>query len=534
MTLLRSLAAMLLAALVLVLAPCDRADAHAALAHSEPADGGMVATAPAAARLTFSEPVAPLVLRLLGPDGAATELAGATLEGDTLVVPLPAGAGDGTYVLSYRVVSQDGHPVAGSLVFAIGDAPPATGAAALREARDPARDGAIWAARAALTGGILFGLGGALFLAFAGTTAPPAARRAAGWPLALTALASLPAIGLQGLDALGLPLAGLADPAAWSAGVHSGYAVTVGGVLVATVLAAVSLNLGSIVGRRLAALLGLAALAFAVSLSGHASTAPPQAITHRAVSVHVAAAAVWIGALVPLALLLASGGAPATRALGAFSRVVPYAVAALVVTGVFLAAVQVRTPAALWSTDYGRVLVAKLVLVAAMLALAGFNRWRLTRPALAGDEAARRRLVRVIAVETALAVAVVGTLALWRFTPPPRTLAAAAAAPVEVHIHTDKGMATLTLMPGRAGPLSVEIALQTGDFGALAAKEVRATFGNAAAGIEPIRRPATETGGVWRIDDLTLPVAGTWTVRLDVLVSDFETLRLEGSVTLAP
>jgi copper transport protein len=532
MTFLRTLTAVLLAALLLALAPSDRAEAHAALARSEPADGGMVATAPAAARLTFSEPVAPLALRLLGPDGAAAALSGATLEGDTLVVPLPAGAADGTYVLSYRVVSQDGHPVAGSLVYAIGDAPPAAGAAAFREVRDPARDAAIWAARAALTGGVLFGLGGALFVAFAGTAATPAARRAAGWPLAFTAVAAVPAIGLQGLDALGLPLSGLGDPAAWSAGLHSGYAVTVGGVLVATVLAAVSLNLASIVGRRLAALLGLAALAFAVSLSGHASTAPPEAITHRAISVHVAAAAVWIGALVPLALLLATGGAPATRALAAFSRVVPYAVAALVVTGVFLAAVQVRTPAALLTTDYGRVLCAKLGLVAAMLALAAFNRWRLTRPALADDDVARRRLVRVIAVETALAVAVVGTLALWRFTPPPRALAAAAAAPVELHIHTDAGMATLTLTPGRAGPLRVEIALQTADFGALAAEELRLTFANPTAGIEPIRRPATETEGVWRIDDLTLPVPGAWTVRLDVLVSDFETLRLEGTVDL--
>jgi copper transport protein len=532
MTVLRSLAAVLIAALVLVSAPLQRADAHAALARSEPADGGMLATAPPAARLIFSEPVSPLVLRLLGPDGTAVELSGATLEGDTLVVPLPADPGDGTYVLSYRVVSEDGHPVAGSLVYAIGDAPPVAGAAAFREVRDPVLDAAIWAARAALTGGVLFGLGGALFLAFAGTTPPPAARRAAAWPLALTAVASVAAIGLQGLDELGLPLAGLADPAAWSAGLHSGYAVTVGGVLVATVLATVSLRLGSLVGRRLAALLGLAALAFAVSLSGHASTAPPQAITHRAVSVHVAAAAVWIGALVPLAVLLAAGGAPATRALAAFSRVVPYAVAALALTGVFLGAVQVRSPAALWTTDYGRVLVAKLALVAAMLVLAGFNRWRLTPPALAGDDAARRRLVKVIAIETALAVAVVGTLALWRFTPPPRTLASAAAAPVEVHIHTEQGMANLTLTPGRAGPLAVEVALQTADFGALPAKEVRVTFANPTAGIEPIRRPATEAGGVWRIDDLTLPVPGVWTVRLDVLVSDFETLRLGGEVTL--
>jgi copper transport protein len=533
--LLSVLLAVVLAVIGLALAPAPPAEAHAALSLSEPADGGMVATAPAAARLTFSEPVAPLLLRLLGPDGATQELSGASLEGDTLVVPLPPVTAEGTYVLSYRVASQDGHPVGGALVYAVGDAPPDRSAARVPPPSDPAREAAVWASRAALTVGVLFGIGGALFLAFAGGPPLPSARRVVGSALGLATVAAPFAVALQGLDALGLPLSALPQGAMLAAGLASPYTLTVGGALLAAGLAAVSLAAPSLVMRRLTGLIALAVLAFAVSLSGHASSAPPEAITHRAVSVHVAAAAVWVGALVPLALMLAARASEtATRALASFSRIVPWAVAALALTGGFLAAVQVRDPAALWTTDYGRVLLAKLALVAAMLVLAAVNRWRLTQPALAGDATARRRLVRVIEVEAVLEVAGVGTLALWRFTPPPRALAAAAAAPAEVHIHTDAGMATLTLTPGRAGPLAVEIALPTADFGALPAKEVRVTFANAAAGIEPIRRPATETEGVWRIDGLTLPVAGVWTVRLDVLISDFETLRLDGTVTLAP
>jgi copper transport protein len=535
MTAVRALLAVLLAALVLALAPPRAAEAHAALARSEPVDGGLVAIAPASARLTFSEPVAPLVLRLLGPDGASQDLSGASLEGDTLVVPLPKDAAEGTYVLSYRVVSQDGHPVGGALVYAVGDAPPDHGVARVPPPADPGRDVAVWASRAALTAGMLFGVGGALFLAFAGGPAPRSARRFSATALGLTVVAAPVAIGLQGLDALGLPLSDLLQGATLAAGLASPFTLTVAGAGLAAGLAAVALAAPSVVMRRLTALMALAVLAFAVSLSGHAATAPPQALTQRAVSVHVAAAAIWVGALVPLALMLVAGaGDAATRALASFSRIVPYAVAALALTGGFLAAVQVRTPAALWATDYGRVLLAKLALVAAMLALAAFNRWRLTRPALAGDATARRRLVRVIAVEAALAVAVVGTLALWRFTPPPRALTAAVDATMEVHIHTAAGVATLTLTPGRAGPLDVEIALATADFGALAAKEVRVTLANPAAGIEPIRRAATETAGLWRVEGLTLPVPGVWTVRLDVLVNDFETLRLDGSLTLAP
>src|SRR5690606_13455763 len=48
------------------------AAAHAVLLESVPADGAALATAPAAIVLRFNEPVAPVLLRLLGPDGTTT------------------------------------------------------------------------------------------------------------------------------------------------------------------------------------------------------------------------------------------------------------------------------------------------------------------------------------------------------------------------------------------------------------------------------------------------------------------------------
>ena len=55
---------------------------------------------------------------------------------------------------------------------------------------------------------------------------------------------------------------------------------------------------------------------------------------------------------------------------------------------------------------------------------------------------------------------------------------------------------------------------------------------NAAAGIEPIKRPARLVAGVWRVDDLVVPVAGRWKVRLDILVSDFEMVKLESEIAI--
>ncbi|MDP3321832.1 MAG: copper resistance protein CopC, partial [Bosea sp. (in: a-proteobacteria)] len=125
--------------------------------------------------------------------------------------------------------------------------------------------------------------------------------------------------------------------------------------------------------------------------------------------------------------------------------------------------------------------------------------------------------------------------ALWRFTPPPRALAIAAAQPANLHIHTLTAMADVTLTPGRAGPVAVAIMLMNGEFGPLPARELTLSFANPAAGIEAIERPAMRgADGVWRIDDLSLPRPGRWSVELAILISDFEMIRLTETVEIRP
>jgi copper transport protein len=73
-----------------------------------------------------------------------------------------------------------------------------------------------------------------------------------------------------------------------------------------------------------------------------------------------------------------------------------------------------------------------------------------------------------------------------------------------------------------------------GDFSPFRPKEVALILSNPAAGVEPIRRPATLREGVWQVDALALPVPGRWQVRVDILVSDFEKQMLEDSVDVRP
>jgi copper transport protein len=79
----------------------------------------------------------------------------------------------------------------------------------------------------------------------------------------------------------------------------------------------------------------------------------------------------------------------------------------------------------------------------------------------------------------------------------------------------------------------LSVLLLDGELRPLAAKELTLVLANPAAGIEPARRSAASEGEAnWRIDDLRIPVAGQWRLRLEILISDFEKVAIEDEVTL--
>jgi len=116
-------AAVLLAVGVVLLGPVALASAHAELISTDPAQGATVAAAPAAVRLTFSDPIDQRYVRAaVTPPGGAAANVTATADGPTVTVPLTA-AGPGAYRVEYRVVSADGHPVSGELHFTVAGSP---------------------------------------------------------------------------------------------------------------------------------------------------------------------------------------------------------------------------------------------------------------------------------------------------------------------------------------------------------------------------------------------------------------------------
>lgn len=503
--------------------------AHAQLNATSPRDGAVVKDAPSILSLEFSEPVSPIALTLIRPNGASTALERFELKDRTVEIVAPDDLGRGTHVLTWRIVSADGHPVGGSVVFSIGEV--SRVAPEVEEQVDRGVRFGLWLTKLALYVGLFLGAGGV----FARAVLMPGVQAGYRPVAAATAVGVVGAVlsaGFQGLDALGVPASRITDIDVWFTGLATSYGNTVFLALIALVISFVGLTERGTVGR-FAATVGLVLASLALMLSGHASAAAPQWLMRPAVFLHALCIAIWIGALVPLGLALRRREAAALPALARFSKAIPWVLGALVAGGSVLAVVQVQRPGALSDTAYGRVFLIKLALLAVLFTLAAINRWRLTGEVEAGDQPAARRLARSIAAETLIVLLVFGAASMWRFTPPPRALAAMAAQPATMHIHTEKAMADLTVTPGRAGEVDVSSFIMTGDFAPLEAKEVTFVFANPAAGIEPFERRAENAGdSTWRAEGVVLPLPGIWVVRIDILINDFELARIEGEIEI--
>jgi putative copper resistance protein D len=152
---------------------------------------------------------------------------------------------------------------------------------------------------------------------------------------------------------------------------------------------------------------------------------------------HLVAAALWLGALIPLVLLLVylwrfkedGWVAAAGRAASWFSTLGVLAVGVLLVSGTINAAFLLGGMHSLIDTSYGRLLLFKIVLFAAMVCLAGINRQSLLPRLSDGVEpgpatATVRRLVQSALVEIVLGLAIVCVVGLLGIMPPANEVAA--------------------------------------------------------------------------------------------------------------
>jgi copper transport protein len=522
---LKALIVLLLVAAGLVLGG-HGAFAHATLITSEPVDGAVLRAPPRQVHLSFGEPVTPLVMRLLTADGRVITLANVRVERQALIVELPAGVATGTSILSWRVTSSDGHPIGGTVTFSVNQA--SLGRPA-EPAADPASRFLPWLLHVLALIGLAAVVGGAVFQAWIASPRLAGLDRILMFAAPLAGAVALARFGADVVDAVGGDLADLMNVALWWRPVSRIFGGSVLAMLAALALSALSVRSGDRWPRRLsAAALLCAGLAFATS--GHAAAATPQYLMKPAIVLHIAAVLFWSGSLVPLLMLARAGSMPAAGvALTSFAMPVLAAVIVLTVSGLLLGGLQLGALAELWNSGYGVVLCLKLAALLPLLALAALNRLVLTPRVRSGDSNALRPLRISIAAEIAIVVVIFGLVSLWRFTPPPREMAAVRvlSTGLQFHAHGTRGMANLIVSPARAGPVKVSINVMDVQARPLEVAGVDLVLTDPERRIESIRRKARRvTSANWQIDDLTIPVPGTWLVRIDLLVSDFEKIPI--------
>jgi copper transport protein len=502
------------------------AAAHAELVNITPANGAQLTEPPTEVQMTFTESVNLIDggIRLVDGGGTTVPTSDPTVDGHTVTWPMPADLPEGAYVVTWRAVSSDGHPVSGASSFGVGTAasPVPGSATGTGIPGSTVATGSIapwpvviirligYVAFALFAGVVAF-----VLLCAPGTSKDPTLQLLARGGLLGGGVAAVAALLVQGPYTAGVPMSRVLDTRliqetlATPFGTAMMWRLAIYGVLglLAWRLPRILNQLGSWLVPA-----GVAGIAVTIAAAGHAVAAG--LIDMGVDTLHVLTAGLWVGGLVVLAAL---GRSVEPRTLHRFSTLAMASVLTLIVTGTLNSLRQLNAVDELWLTSYGLTLVGKLVLVAGTLAGAAVSRRRLQQ---------KRVPLRSVRFEVALTVAVLAVTALLSTTPPPPR-------PVEPTSHTDhsagpeaandavqmslgeRGNAALAVVPATTSGSHLHLILTDTNGQPLPATRVTLKVANPGRDIAPIPVPMSMSNGVW-VASYRFPFPGTWKTILTV------------------
>lgn len=536
--------------------------AHAALLTTEPASGSVVDNAPNALKMSFSEGVDLSLGSVTVVDASGDPIKTGSPEqsegrSEEVSVPL-SGLGDGTYVVNWRFISEDSHPVRGAFTFAVG-----AGAIAPGDLQAPGQglvdaDGdstpvsiVFGIARFASFASLIVLIGGLAFLLGLWPTGRSHARvRRLLWRAwAASIVFTLAGIALQGVHGAGLPLT---DVYQWS--VIDGVLNTKFGkawlvrlilLIVAAPLLARVLKRDPSVSAAMIVVLGAmgAAILAAGSLAGHPGAEDLAILTVAMDTTHFAAVSFWLGGLAMLSLVLRlkdtnKAGGIASR----FSRLAFAAVAVIVATGTFQGWWMVRSLDAATGTTYGRLLLIKVGLFGGMLGFAYASRAWVAKRRAAVDVAEPdlvsvgpgamtaqgpgiKKLRRSVVREIVFAVGILAITSALVNTIPARTAAMSmdSGGPFAKELHAAKVRIDVKLDPAAVGPNALDIQTFTHSGEVTDVEELEATLTLPDKDIGPLEVPLEQIGpGHFTVKDFPVPLPGGWVLEVEAQISEFE------------
>jgi copper transport protein len=521
------------------------AAAHADLISSTPADGSIVDEAPSEISLDFTEgvDVQDNGIRLLDAGGTPVALGPAKADGATATVPIDAELERGSYVVAWRAVSADGHPIRGAFTFSVGqrsavDGGIAEGAFGTTDDRSLEVIGAV--ARFVAYVGTLGACGAVLVGArLRRHDDPTPVGRAVA--VALSAALAALVIQLVTLSALatGEGFGSIAQPGVLALVLDEGFGITAVVALVALLGVTITAGLPFDGAARSIALVGATVAPISMVLYGHTRTMSPAWLGYTADAIHVLAGTVWFGGLlatIAVVRLRRRSEEPdgAAAEIAVFSGIAAIAAALVIAAGVVMSWIEVGGIDALTSTTYGQLLLAKISTVVIVLACAGWNRFRLLphvaaqRSSVEPGSARVNTLARVMAVEVALIVVTLAITSVLVNASPAKTVTEPR--PIVVEAPLADGTVVVTVAPARAGPNEIVVEFRTGDGGTDDQyQEIGAQFELPAQGIGPIDVEAAKTGrGRFEIDDADLTLPGSWVLTVSAKTDKFT--QVQGTV----
>ena len=533
-----SAAAAALAALVL-LAPVGvgPARAHAGLRATEPAASSVLERSPSRIALTFGEEVeiAFGAIRLYDGDGAMVPIGAPRREGAPSVVAadVPELAA-GSYLVAWRVVSSDGHPVRGAFTFQIGlrgtDLSPLSNDILRDGAARPEVRAAMGIARWLAYLGVVLVAGAWIVGAMARADAPPRAGGAARAGIALLVAGTLATYVVQPAYVIG---GGATIQGTWRS--LDDLAPTRLGTWLLIRVGAVAVFVAWSRARPALAVVVLASFA----IPGHPGMRSPAALSVATDVVHLAAASAWVGGVGVLAL---AGGAWRTRrrdAVASFSRWAGALLAITLSTGVaqalrmtdLLRRATDDLPGgvgdALAST-YGRTLGVKVALVAGVAALGALARRAVRGRTRRGDAPQGEAPPgRTLAWESALAAAVLAATTVLVSVPPLATLGAE---PWTTTVSQGPMVATVTVTPARVGLADVHVVFSPPGGTLERVRAVGATLHSEDDGVAGLVVPLALVGPNHAAGRVQLPSPGAWRLVIDAVDASGATVRLEAPV----
>lgn len=511
--------------------------AHAALESSVPAANSVLETGPPRIVLDFDESTeADLAsIALFKDDGAAVELGKPAAGADDTIVDVSVPSlDDGVYAVVWRVTSADGHVVDGAFSFQVGTVASGDGQQLIDRVRSGVRSAPSvrwWygVARFLSLAGAIGLLGGGCWLLQG--SVPQASRRG---PRRLLVLAwvsllvgSAAAFALFGAEAVAGSLGDAFDTSAWG-----DLATTQTGRML-LLRVALALVLGVLLvlrGRRAQGWWRSASFTAAVfalytfSASGHPNSLEPPALWIAIDLVHLGSIAVWIGGLLALAVggRAAVSGVDGERLVRRFSLAASICVPLIVATGVAQTLKLAGGLDDITATDWGRLLLTKVTVVTALVAVAGVSRWLLHH-----DGAASIR--RTVIVEAVLGVVVVGIAAGMVALPPEP---AVAARPFAEQLSSNGLIAIITLGPGSVGGNEMHIVMTPpgGSITPVSSATARVSLPSADIPLSPVT--LVKEGPNHYSGSITFPRSGDWTFELVVQITETDSVLLKTTVSI--